>query len=408
MIPISELMALSEASTGFIGGTAVDYLPGMSLTEATAALPIAIMESQLEFYDMVEQNNTAMMEAVVNGIRYGGIDESALIAINEASAEGLGAKIKSFFEKILKFIRSIIEKLKFQINRIRMNGKQLWSEYKNSARVRNVENFKDYKYHGYKNMLKDGEGGVNFKNASNFDSEQGGNDLIKIAIGENINIAEMISSLGDKQVSQDYTDDEAGKTAAEEAGKSFKDATEKLTEMDKDEIVGRMASTLCGESGLDGSWQETIREKMYGDKEDLEYGKDFDINKIGDLVSKADNLEHIASEYKKFEVGVNKYKNTLNGYITNINKAHDKSGNAGRRYVTDKAATFVNAYITRLGDAYSVIADVKNLRTAYHKAANNQATAILGQLLALGGKKVKKTDESSDFEDFEMYALEMD
>ena len=408
MIPISELMALSEASTGFIGGAAVDYLPGMSLTEATAALPIAIMESQLEFYDMVEQNNTAMMEAVVNGIRYGGIDESALIAINEASAEGLGAKIKSFFEKILKFIRSVIEKLKFQINRIRMNGKQLWAKYKDSERARKVENFKDYKYNGYKNMLKPGDGGMNFTKASAFDGEKGGHDLIMTAIGDGVNLDNLLTSLGNEFAGSDYSDDEAGKTAAEEAGKPFKDATEKLTEMDKDEIVGRMASALCGESGLDGSWQETIREKMYGDKEDLEYGKDFNIGQIGDIVSNPKDLEEIASEYKKFEASVNKYKTKLEKDVAAINKARDKSSNAGHRDVNSKAAAFVSAYITRLGDAYGVISELKNLRTTYRKAANDQATAILGQLLALGGKKSKKSDESSDFEDFDMYALEMD
>ena len=408
MIPISELMALSEASTGFIGGAAVDYLPGMSLTEATAALPIAIMESQLEFYDMVEQNNTAMMEAVVNGIRYGGIDESALIAINEASAEGLGAKIKSFFEKILKFIRSVIEKLKFQINRIRMNGKQLWAKYKDSERARKVENFKDYKYNGYKNMLKAGDNGVNFAKASAFDGEDGGANLIKIAIGGDVNLPQLLSSLGSELAGSDYADDDAGKSAAEAAGKPFKDATEKLTEMDKDEIVGRMASQLCGEDGLDGSWQETIREKMYGDKEELEYGKDFNINQIGDLVSNPQDLEKIASEYKKFETSVNKYKTKLEKDVSAINKARDKSSNAGHRDVNSKASAFVSAYITRLGDAYGVISEVKNLRTTYYMSANDQATAILGQLLALGGKKSKKSDEASDFEDFEMYALEMD
>lgn len=408
MIPISELMALSEASTGFIGGTAVDYLPGMSLTEATAALPIAIMESQLEFYDMVEQNNTAMMEAVVNGIRYGGIDESALIAINEASAEGLGAKIKSFFEKILKFIRSIIEKLKFQINCIRMNGKQLWAKYKDSERARKVENFKDYKYNGYKNMLKAGDGGVSFTKADAFDGEKGGHDLIMIAIGSDINLDNLIKPLGQDYTGVDYADTESGNAAAEKIGKPFKDATEKLTEMDKDEIVGRMASALCGKSDLDGSWQETIREEMYGDKEDLEYGKDFNINQIGDLVSNPQDLEKIASEYKKFETSVNKHKSSLEKMVSAINKGRDKSSNPGRRDVNNKASAFVSAYITRLGDAYSVIADVKNLRTTYYKAANNQATTILGQLLALGGKKSKKSDESSDFEDFEMYALEMD
>ena len=60
MFDFSKLMALSEATTGFEGGTLVDEMPSYTLAECMDTLPMVIMESQLEQYDIVEKQNEIM------------------------------------------------------------------------------------------------------------------------------------------------------------------------------------------------------------------------------------------------------------------------------------------------------------------------------------------------------------
>ena len=408
MINISELMALAESSTGFIGGGGYDDMPELSLTEATAALPLFLVETQMKWTDDVEAYNQLIVETTVTNMRYGTIDESAMDAIMEASMESVKNKVAAFFKKILNFLKSIIEKLKFQINKIRMSGKQLWAKYKDSARAKNFEAFKDYKYNGYKNMF--GADKVNFAKASEYDNPNGGATLINAAIQADLadptNVFNSFISKNPKET------DEQGMTSVSDAGmEKINSHIEALRDKDSGEVKARMAEKLTGESGLDDDWQTTIREKLYGDKEDLEYGKDFNIEQIGKMCENPEDLEKMEKEYTKFQNSVNKYKSDIEKAISGDTKLAQKtSENEGyRRTVLNKGVEYMNAFIDRLNDAYAVISEVKNIRVTYYKAKNDQARAILGQLLSRGGGKAKKSENSdSSFEDDELMMFELD
>ena len=414
MINISELMALAESSTGFYGGSGRDEMPELSLTEATAALPLFITEAQMKWCDDTEATNAAIVETTMNALRYGAMDESAMDAITEASLEGIKNKVIEFFNKILKFLKSILEKLAFQINRIRMTGKQLWAKYKNSSRAKNYEAFKDYKYNGYKNMF--GADKVSFAKAAEYDSPNGGKDLIVKAVGDIGELDDIITKFNGialhASAPQSRTDPNTGiKEPTEKVTGAWDAEIEKMREMDSSEIKAKMAEALTGESGLDSDWQTTVREKLYGDKEDLEYGKDFTIDQVGKLCENPEDLSKMETEYKKFQNSVTKYKKTVTDQIDSINKktkATDEK-DANERAKNNAAVTYLNAYIDRLNDAYAVITEVKNLRVTYYKAKNDQARAILAQLLSRGGGKAKKSENSdSSFEDDELLMFEVD
>ena len=408
MINISELMALAESSTGFIGGGGYDDMPELSLTEATAALPLFLVETQMKWTDDVEAYNQLIVETTVTNMRYGTIDESAMDAIMEASMESVKNKIAAFFKKILNFLKSIIEKLKFQINKIRMSGKQLWAKYKDSARAKNFEAFKDYKYNGYKNMFSADK--VSFAKASEYDGENGGELLIKAAV--NPDMKEPLNFFKSAMSGNTAEHDENGMSSVSDANlEKINARIEALRDKDSGEIKARMAEQLTGESGLDDDWQTTIREKLYGDKEDLEYSKDFTIEQIGKMCENPEDLDKMEKEYTKFQSAVNKYKTKVEKAISDDNKTvKDVSEKEGyRRTLLNKEVEYLNAYIDRLNDAYAVISEVKNIRVTYYKAKNDQARAILGQLLSRGGGKAKKSENSdSSFEDDELMMFELD
>lgn len=408
MLSFSDLKALSEASTGFVGGTGVDYFPELSLTEATAALPIAIMECQCEQISDINKYNQALMETTMSSMTMGGLNESAMDMLTEAASGGLKQRVTSFFDKILKFIRSILEKLKFQINRMTMSGKKLWSTYKDSARAKATENFKNFTYNGYKNML--GEDKVTFTSAAKYDKADGGEELINDVLkNAKIGIDHLVVMSDVEYTNNDENGVKAGKmTNSEETNAAIKEDKKVLTDLESGEVKAKMAEKLTGITGLDTDWKETVTERLYGDKEDLTYGTDFNITQIGEICSKPQDLEKIANEYAKFESGVNAWKKKVEGAVSKLEKGKDKAeGDVNRAGYTAMIES-MNAYLARLNDAYAVISEVKNLRVTYYKAKNTQAQTILAKLLALGGKKTKKSDEDEDvsFADPEFLAFE--
>src|SRR5699024_5911034 len=156
-------------------------------------------------------------------------------------------------------------------------------------------------------------------------------------------------------VPQSRTDPNTGiKEPTEKVTGAWDAEIEKMREMDSSEIKAKMAGALTGESGLDSDWQTTIREKLYGDKEDLEYGKDFTIDQVGKLCENPEDLSKMETEYKKFQNSVTKYKKTVTDQIDSINKktkATDEK-DANERATNNAAVTYLNAYIDRLNDAY--------------------------------------------------------
>ena len=151
MISLDKLMNLSEAATGFKGGSIVDELPGLSLTEATAGLPVVILESQIELNESVMAQNEALVESVIVGLQSG--TQADVDSLTEGAFETLVNKIKAFFEKLRKWVNSIIAKLTVQIDKMRLSGTQMLAKYKDSKMLNH--SFEDLTVNGYKFEKKD-------------------------------------------------------------------------------------------------------------------------------------------------------------------------------------------------------------------------------------------------------------
>ena len=127
MVDFSKIMALSEAANGFNGGSYVDEMPNYTLDEAVCYLPMMIMESQMEQYDSVAAQNELIVEAVVSSVQTG--DNSSFESITEAGIKSLWEKAKATFEKIGKFLSTIIAKIKAFIVARKAKSEEFYKKY---------------------------------------------------------------------------------------------------------------------------------------------------------------------------------------------------------------------------------------------------------------------------------------
>lgn len=400
---VFDLMALREASTGFVGGNCVDEMKDMSLTECTAALPIAITEAQIDIHDSVRSQNNAILEATVMAIRTGYMNESTLNELNELSFKDIKAKIAAIFARIKKFLRSIIDKITLQIDKIRMTGKQLWSKYGKSDALKDTTKFKDFTFEGYKFPKN-----VAFKS---FDDVDGAEDLVRSAYNGDATIvpssAKAIFSaiINDAFKSKPQKPDESNDDTALRRAEEVDTIIEKLTDVSKSDRVSKMASKLTGMSDLGDDWKETVRKEVYGDKETLNYGSDFTVDSIGKTCQNPPNIDEIKKEYVRLEQSVTKYETNLNRELDAFKKdgAQETSYD---RVAYNKIVSYYNKYMDVLSDAYATISAVKNIRVGAAQAEANQAKAILGKLISIGGKKIKVA-EDIDIDDELMFEFDI-
>ena len=388
MYSIADLMAITESGTGFVGTSNYDAYPHLSLTEATAGLCNYLAEAKVEFMEMASKQNDALVEAAVNGIRYGSMSESAVAELDELSFKEIKAKVIAFFDKILKFIQSILSKIKTQIDIIRMKGKQLWTTYKTQV-LNNTEKYKDFTYEGYPFETK-----VTFTKASSSDAD-GGASLIKTVLGNEIDIDAFAAKV--QAMSGTGSDDDAKATSIR-GDSSIEQAMSKIKDMSNAEIESKMANQLTGLNLNEDGWKEELRKELFGDKETMKYGEDgFTADKIGRLCSEPQDLDKIAKEYEAFKKGVEKHKKEVEKKISDAEKTLGKDSTSqvdrAKISITNE---YMKAYIDAVNCAVSAISEVKNIRTSYAMTMNAQAKAVLAKLINLSGKKVKKEDADMD------------
>lgn len=383
MYSIADLMAITESGTGFVGTSNYDAYPHLSLTEATAGLCNYLAEAKVEFMEMASKQNDALVEAAVNGIRYGSMSESAVAELDELSFKEIKAKVIAFFDKILKFIQSILSKIKTQIDIIRMKGKQLWTTYKTQV-LNNTDKYKDFTYEGYPFETK-----VTFTKAGKSDAD-GGAELIKAVLGNDVDVDTFGATIDIKGA-----DDNSIEKAA---GEVIEKATSKIKDMSNAEIESKMASHLTGLNLAEDSWKEELRKELFGEKETMKYGEDgFTADKIGKLCSEPQDLDQIAKEYETFKKGIEKHKKEVEKEISDAEKTLSKDSTSQVvRTRLSLCNEYAKAYLDAVNCAVSAIAEVKNIRTSYAMTMNAQAKAVLAKLINLSGKKVKKEDADMD------------
>lgn len=376
----SELLALSEASTGYVGGTYVDEMPHLTLEECVSSLTESILADQISLYESNMKQNDSLVEATLSG---GNID-----TLVEMSFQSIKEKIIAFFQKIAKFFKSIIAKLKVQIDKLRMSGQQLYSKYKNDPRLRTTD-YSDLTFEGYKFSDKE-----IFTAAAKYETDT--ESLVAEVLGNKV------ATMADKA------------SSAEELEK----ASEAMKDLSHNERVSNMAKALTGINSLsDDAWEADVKKEIYGDKETLKYNSDWTLSSIAPILEKAPGLSKIVDEYTKIESAVTKYRKSLESDLADNEKVwaeqnkNTPAGSADQEPAKSNikyqnaCTAYYNALIAVIQDAYSTIGRVKQIKLDYEKAKNNQAKQMFGKMLTYKGKK--DNNDASDFEDVEDFEIEL-
>lgn len=411
-ITLNALQAIAESATGYSGGPAVDDLPGIGLYEAAGMLPVAIMESSQEFNEIRSNNITALTEATVNAISTGSDPDFGPIV--EATWADLKAKIKKFFDKIIKFLNSIIAKLKVQMDKITKSGRQLYDKYKDRPEYRG-KNFKDLTVSGYKFE----HGTRPLGDVAKYAEESNIAAMFKAAVGSEVDDPKTIAA------GAGYATDSNEQTAA-------KEKISKITDVSTSERQFKMAEHVVGSlaSLSEGSWSSDLRKELWGEKAEMKYGEDcFKDTWISEMLGKDTILKSITDDYTKMRKAAEDYNKSLQKRVDEIEKtitANRKSKPASYSSNTDEGkreedrqhnekmdqannaqsdvSAYINAYMGLVSDAYGVITSLKNIELDYEKARLAQAKSFFGKMLSYNEKK--NNSDSADAED--LFLLDAD
>lgn len=396
MLELNKLMALSESSGGFTGGSYVDELPDMSLDEAVNMLPVIIVESQIELTDSRMHHNNLLVEATVSAAAMG--TEPDFGPIVEMSFEDIKKKIKAFFDKIIKFLKSIINKLSLQIDKMRMSGHQLYEKYKDSKLLQG-KSFKDLTFNGYKIMDK----ADIFANTKDFETEPGIRQLIKKAIP---------GCVDHEQFGKDYK-------GAIESGSKGK-GSESAAQRDIDKLNGitqadrqvAMAKLLTGEKSLTaGDWEGAIKKKLYGEKVDIAYGKDgFTLDALAAMLKDPADLNAIKEAYARVEKAAHEFHDKIQRAIDDLSSKNDglesaKGDNSAKINRNSLVSSYYSAYMGVVSDSYAVINKVQSLKYNFQKTRYDQAKQMFGKMLSWKSEKKDNNDASDVDEDGEIEAM---
>jgi len=350
---------------------------------------VVIVESQMSFLEQRNAQNEALVEATINAISGGYEPEFGPIV--EMSFEDIKKKIKAFFDKILKFLRSIINKLKLQIDKIKLTGKQLWEKYKDSKLLQGKK-YDGLVYNGYDIMTKD----KIFAEPSGFESREGIESLMAKATG------------GKFDSPKKFWTEHSGEIKSGSAGeKSAKAYIDRLTNLSSADRAYNVAKELTGMNLAKDGWEADCRSKLYGEKIDIKHGqKGFDLGALGKILQDPTDLAAIKDEYVRIEQAAKNYYSDLDGETSQIQSdidkfnsdKEDKSANAN---ALSLVSSYYSVYMSCVSDTYAVINKVKSLKYNFFKTRNDQAKAMFGKMLSWKDTKSNNND-ASDIDDFDV------
>lgn len=342
MVDFTKLMALSESANGFNGGSFVDEMPNYTLDEAVCYLPMMIMESQIEQYDMTAAQNEAIVEAVVSSVQTG--DNSAFESINEGAIKGLIEKAKALFDKIIKGLTAIIAKIKAFIIARKSKSKEFYEKY--AAKVDEAK-CKDLTYTGY-----------TFKKDIKVDADVAG--IIKSVYGDQ------------------YANFDANKTP---------ESVDELT----DDHAGRMRQVASEATGIElkqQDWSNELTGILYDDnkKTEMKYGTEcFSLAAVQKTLVDIKPVEELQ---KKYEGMLTSVKGELNRIGTFQESEKNEEGNTRYKYL--------NNYLTAYQEVYNALSMVNATAKKYYDAKWSQATKMLMTMASLGKKVEEKSAKKEE------------
>jgi len=389
-IDFGLLMNITESAHGWYRGN-YDAMPGLDLNEAFAAGSSSMLELRLDDLNETAEQNEALVEAVIRGYNTDTLVESAF--------ETAKNKISEILKRIIDFFKSIVAKLKVQIDKIRLNGNQLYSRYADSKEYKD-KNFDGLEFEGYefKNHT--------FPDTSKYEATGDAlKTLIKNAYGDN----------GQKVMDQGVTT--LTKSANQETLDRFiseaKSAIDGVKTLKGTEIQAKVAGELVGMADLKGSeWASTLKKKLYGNKTTLRYGKHFSRDTIARLLKDPANLDEIKKEYDRIAQAVADIKEQTEREMDDAREALSKERdentpadpsdqaatklNSSRDNALSKYAELKKKYVEMVSEVTAAINQVKQIKFNYMSEQINQAKKIFGKMLSYKGKKTTNSSYGDD------------
>ena len=367
MTDIRTLMERTNAHRGFIGAGYTDQLPQYTLTEAVSQLPCIIVEGQIG------------MIAVQKPIR-GNLSETAIQHLQESALGTLTDKVEAFFQRMLKWIRSIIAKLKVQIDRINLTGEDLFKKY--ADKLGKDADYRDLEYNGYK--FAQGSK-VIFSLKDNFDVN------IEAFVKQGLQKAGIPSvtlphefSMKMRNLARKIPD---GQALAKEKYEEISDEIDRITDLSREERSTAMASVLVGRTLNDG-WDEDLHEKCWGEKGPIRYGTDmFSPHVIGQVL-KDKSLSECMEGYQRLERAIQDYRSRLKGEIADLwdefYQVTDTVSLPGNLSCQALINRYYNTYIGCVSDALIATTRIKALKVNFHTEMHRQAVSMLVRLVNKG------------------------
>lgn len=368
MTDIKTLMEASGMHKGFLGAEYVDRLPHLTLIEATSQLPCIVVEEQINMMSVGRPVRTNLSEA-------------AMQSINESALGTLKDKVEAFFQRMLKWVRSIIAKLKVHIDRINLTGEELFKKYVDKLG-------KDSDYHG-----------ITF---NGYRFAAGSKIIYDIKDSFDANIEELVKNglhrLGIQHVMLPHEFGirmkglarkvPEGQTISKDVVDEINDGIDRITDLTHEERTTAMASVLSGRAMVDG-WEDDLRSRCWGEKGPINYGTDMFIPRVIGKVLKDDALGECMEGYRRLERAIQDYRGRLKGELADLwdefYVTTDTLNLPGNLSAQSMIARYYNVYIGCVSDALNAATRLKSLKVSFHTDMHHQAVSMLVKLVN-GGK----------------------
>lgn len=387
MILASALMNLAEAATGFHGNDNVDYYPSMSLDEAMCALPIAISDMQCERSVETQKQNEALVESAIEALRYGGSMDTS--AITEGVLDTLKSTVKKVFDRIRKFLVSIVNKLKVQIDKIRMNGTQLVNRYGDTVKAKSFNS--DCKVNDY-NILENKSAETIINNVHKYMAKP---EDLRTSIFPTADMNKIYDTVYGKTV--------------EEINTKTNDAISKLSDETAAERRMKLANAITGKSLSGDKWRDELRKDLYGnDRVDIAYGSGgFTAENVIDFLKNPVSLTHMKSDFNALKTACDRDQSQLEKSVeimgrelTNMVAKESEDERTYTKALTDAANTYTGKILDVVSDTYSILSELGRMVVKFEQARINLATRMFKKMMDFkSAGSTSKTTEDFDASD---------
>ena len=372
--------SIVENGTGFNDQRYYDDHPYMGLVECIQASATDIAMCQLELAESVQDQSAREMSAMYSYLTEGvSIDYEALA---EASKANLLDKIKGFFARIKKWIQSIIAKIKINIDKRRLSGKQLYERYKDSPGLKDIK-AKNLVFNGYK-----------MEKADPFDV-----DLSTKTVDNLIGFMKPSDFKTKRGTEKKASDEVKGKLTAIADNKAGSRAA-------------AMVATLTGIKVKQDGWQDDLNKKIFGEKTDLKYGTGmFSLENVKSALLSDESFQKVLKSYETLNKSVTDAETEMTKLVNDIKQgytdAHNKEDTPEetKKYNDESDVTeYCNRYLALYQETIGVIQKVQAIRTNYHNIRMNQAKSMF--VMMITGKVEKKDNNDFELDETEAFAFD--